>query len=671
VKSRLTLFLFLVSSALFACAPFFPVSYLATDTPRWPDNERAYALELLGRHFYPEEWNGKFSIQEGLSTPEATRADFFAAGAGLPAPELDAAWKRYFAFDAACRSGKGAPQYEIAAIPPRFREFYLYSAGFAELDRCGDGRIPEAWARLSALPEAERKYRTTWVLYMSGNLCRNADDRFAFYRKLRHAAQSGFADSSNLAKRSLDRVWKTARTPEEELRYLPADPAVCWNSFMIRHLGKLTAAAWKHDKRRVCSDPLLCEIALLVLGPREVLQELPPDCRPLVAERLAMHCYFDNDIDGCRMLLPQIPEESLIRLYLEARFARRNGDTALAATKLSQWLAAYREEKRRPEPPHLFSADDSNLWMEYSETPKDGIGLPEEVNGILGTVLVRQNDFLEALHAFLAARCWHDAAVVAEQLLPTATLMEYCRNHAPADSKDEMLLRLRHLLARKLMRENRIMEAGEFFPEAYRPLYESYCKTSIAANAAEQPKAERASALFQLGHILYRNGMELRGTELEPDQAIVDGNFPALPSQNWRRGQFPAGFEWNFYEPPAAPNVLAEYPLQPVHTEITRRFHYRGIAADYFARAGTLADDPELKAAGFWAAGVCLKARYPDQANLFYQMLCDQPGTPMAEEARKEKWFPENPVLYELLFRSPLEPAPTREEIIRAAKGEK
>lgn len=661
MKPRLTLLLLLVSFAVFACGPHFPVSYLAADTPRKPDNELAYAVELLGRHFYPEEWGRTFSTQEGLSTPEATKADFLAAGTGLPAPELDAAGERYFAFDAACRSGKEAPPYEISAIPPCFREFYLYSAGFAELGRCGDGRIPEAWTQLSALPGAERKYRTTWVLYMSGNLCRNADERFAYYRKLRHAVQSGFADSSNLAERSLDRVWKTARTPEEELRYLPADPAVCWDSFMIRHLRRLTAAAWNSDKSRMCQDPLLCEIALLAFGPREVLPELPPDFRPLVAERLAVHCYFNNDLDGCRMLLPRIPEESLIRLYLEARFARRNGDTALAAEKLSRWLAVYREQGKERKNPLSFIPDYSAGLTEYAGLSDEAIAFPEEVSGVLGAIRIQQEDFLEALYAFIAARSWYDAAFVAEFLLPTDTLVEYCRNHTSADTKDGMQIRLRDLLARKLMREYRVDEAREFFSAQCRPLYELYRSTVIAANDPARSRTERALALFQLGRILRQKGEILRGTELQPDQVMR--HYPELTQSDQFYRQ-PGLYDFEKFDD-------LSYPWRLTLEMATRRSALRRQAADCFARSAMLAEDPELKAAGLWTAGTCLKNRTPSEANQYYQMLCDLEDAPMSEETRRQRWFSWNAELYHLIETAPLEPAPTREQIVRAAKQEK
>ena len=241
-------------------------------------------------------------------------------------------------------------------------------------------------------------------------------------------------------------------------------------------------------------------------------------------------CLWAGIVSFLVMKMPHLPENSLVRLYLEARFAKREGNRKEAAEKLSLWLANCR--KQAVPSWKFYSDEEAQIFPPQSAMPE----FPAEVQGILGTIHVDREDFLEALHAFLQAESRVDAAVVAEQLLPADNLIEYCRNHA-TDPENETHRWLRHLLARRLMRENRVREAGEFFPPSLRALHKLYQETSIAANTLERSKNERALALFELGRILMQKGFELRATELEPDLFCMDGNYPELPSANWREGQ--------------------------------------------------------------------------------------------------------------------------------------
>ena len=636
------------SAAAIGCGPYFPPSYLASEAPRSPELKYEYDLELLGRHFHPDAWAFEPDRSGGVSTADATRNDFLAAAAALPEEELESALAAYLAFDRACRNGE-TPEFDAEALPGCAKEFYLYSAGYAEMKNDPACREPAAWKELLALPAGDRKYRTVWVHYMLGNLAlkQSADAAYRHYRELRLAKQAGFIDSCALAERSGRNNWLLADNPFDQLRYLPDDRITpLWKKNFLR----LANEAWKLDKERMLRDPLLREIALLVFDPLPILEKLPEEETPLVLERVAADCYFHNRLDRCRALLPHLPENSLVRLYLEARFAKREGNRKEAAEKLSLWLANCR--KQAVPSWKFYSDEEAQIFPPQSAMPE----FPAEVQGILGTIHVDREDFLEALHAFLQAESRVDAAVVAEQLLPADSLIEYCRNHA-TDPENETHRWLRHLLARRLMRENRVREAGEFFPPSLRALHKLYQETSIAANTLERSKNERALALFELGRILRQHGSELRATELEPDLFLLNGDYPGLPSANWREGQTAVDDSekllWN-----------AELPNR---NRISRRFHYRRIAADFVARAGALAEDPALRAAGFWAAGFVLADRHPDEADGYYRMLCDGSGSPLAEAARERHWLPPAPKLKALILKAPLEPQPALEEITAAA----
>lgn len=648
MKRLLSALLLGASAAAVGCGPYFPPSYLASEAPRSPELKYEYDLELLGKHFYPDAWAFKPDPAGGLSTADATRSDFLAAAALLPEEERQNALASYLAYDRACRTGE-VPKFNTRSLPACLKEFYLYSSGYAEMKNDPDCREPAAWKELLELPAADRKFRTTWVHYMLGNLAlkESADAAYRHYRELRLARQAGFVDSCALAERSGRNNWLLADNPFDQLRYLPADRITpLWKKNFLR----LAAEAWELDRERVLRDPLLREIALLIFDPLPILKELPNGETPLVLERVAADCYFHNKLDRCRALLPYLPEDSLIRLYLEARFAKREGNLEEAAGKLSLWLANYRKQAF---PAKGFSSPaGEKLRQTWSGSPE----FSRDVHGVLGAIHVDREDFLEALHAFLQAGSWVDAAVVAEQLLPTDTLIEYCRNHT-ATPENRYGTEVRYLLARRLMRENRVREAGEFFPPQLLPLHELYIETSIAANDPERSKNERALALFELGRLLMQKGFELRGTELEPDLFYLAGNYPELPSENWRNGQISVDGSRLFFWKAELSN----------RNRISRRFHYRRIAADYFARAGALSEDPALRAAGFWAAGFVLAKRHPDEADGYYRMLCDCAGSPLAEAARKRNWLPAAPGLRDLILKAPLLPQPPLEEITRAA----
>ncbi len=603
-----------------ACGPFFPPSYLAEEAPHEPELRLNYNLALIGKHFFPDCVKWQFPEGKGLSTAEGTKADFLAAG------HSEKELETYLKFDAACQKKTGT-----------LNEFHRYLLGYEDMRNDPGSTFPAEWKKLLNLPPAQRKYRTAWVYYMLGNLAlkSSADEAYRYYRLLREAVgEEGFTDSLNLARLSYRTNAEQARNPFDRLRYttvLAASGGTVWNKGFLKTVEEAKAL----DIDRMRRDPVLREILLLTAkNPVEEIERIP-DNRTLVAtERVAARCYFANRLKECKTLLGYLPADSLMLHYLKARFFLREGESAKAAESLAQWLKLFEEKKN----------------------PDSAIGM-QEVQGVLGTILVEQQDFLQALRAFQQAESWNDAAIVAEQLLSTDALKEYCDNHTRNDDK------LRYLLARRLMRDFRVAEAGNYFPANVKPLYELYHAASRRANDAGLSADERALSLFQLGRLLLRKGDELRGTELEPDNFIVRGQHEELPSQKWRDGQYPIGFDYSkMYDNPRVAGLrLWAVPL-PDLNRITRRFHYRRNAADCFARAGVLATDKNLRSAAFWAAGNAILPRHPDEANEYFLFLSDTPDTPLGVEARKRNWFPPAPKLNDYIRKAPLEHTPAAED---------
>ncbi len=585
-----------------ACGPYFPVSYLAEDEPRIISLNLRYDLRLLVNQYYPEAMAGNFCKSDRMSTSEATSIDFG-----------DNPYRaQYLEFDAACRNG--VVPASIPEVPENLREFYLYSAGYAEMSGENEVYFPKYWKELLELPAKQRRYRTTWVYYMLGNLAlkRDADEAFGYYQKLRKAvSDDDFADSTELAKRSYITNFQNVSDPEKRLKYHAIALA---NNDNVSSFG-LYKLARKIGKEIGEKNPFFLELYLMSGDDSwKVLDKIDKNTKIYVAERLAAVQYFGGNLEGCRKLLEFVPDDSLIKLYLEARFAKREGNTKVAAEKLARWLEIYRESDTVKFRTQYWFSEYGKDWDDRT------LSFKQEVKGVLGTILVEQSDFLEAFHAFMEAESWNDAAVVAEEYVKTKDLIEYCTNHTKADSP------LRYLLARRLMRENKVAEAGAWFPEKMKGLYQLYVDLSVQANDPGKTPNERALALFEQGRLMFRKGMELRGTETYPDNFIMEGRYE-MPTDNWRKKSTP----------------------ERQTAEVGRRFHYRWIASDMFARAAMLAADPNLRSASLWAAGETIKPRAPKDADVYYKMLCDSVDAPLAAAARESHWFPPCPELGNLI----------------------
>ena len=84
-------------------------------------------------------------------------------------------------------------------------------------------------------------------------------------------------------------------------------------------------------------------------------------------------------------------------------------------------------------------------------------------------------------------------------------------------------------------------------------------------------------------------------------------------------------------------NAIKDHNTVPAH----QRFHYRYLAADLALRAGTLAENEELRALINLFGGECLKMRSPQEADIFYKRLVlDSRSTLLGKLADKQRWFP-------------------------------
>ena len=90
-------------------------------------------------------------------------------------------------------------------------------------------------------------------------------------------------------------------------------------------------------------------------------------------------------------------------------------------------------------------------------------------------------------------------------------------------TQNSLSYRLRWLLARRLMREGRGGEALAYFPSHLRPVSSEYLDQIKLARSEKSSRAERATRWWNAACLARTRGLELMGTEREPDNAMCAG----------------------------------------------------------------------------------------------------------------------------------------------------
>jgi hypothetical protein len=146
---------------------------------------------------------------------------------------------------------------------------------------------------------------------------------------------------------------------------------------------------------------------------------------------------------------------------------------------------------------------------------------------------------------------------------------------------------------------------------------------------------QRATALFQAAIIMRTNGMELVGTEVEPDWHVHAGNY--------EEGVTVADRATN---DTAKVLVASEDEVSRAaqhNADPEKRFHYRYQAAALAWEAAKLMpDNSDETARVLCTAGSWLKYRDPKAADYFYKALVRRNRkTALGQEADRIRWFPE------------------------------
>jgi hypothetical protein len=359
------------------------------------------------------------------------------------------------------------------------------------------------------------------------------------------------------------------------------------------------------------------------------------------ADRLSWAAYQAGAFDLAQRWSERADPDSPITLWIQAKLSLRKGRT-------TEGVALLAKAARK------FPADDNwNALMlngadgDYEEGYKPA----RRVLGELGALQFARNQYTQALDCLLRADYWTDAAYVAERVLTVDELKTYVDSNW---SEESIALKskagryadwhncspaaLRQLLARRLTRLGRWREARTYFPKELQSTLDAYVQGIRQGHDSKRSADERAQGFWEAAKIGCKDGMELLGSELGPDDGKTGGAFDRGSSQV-TVSPSPSVAATLFSVTAGLRKRLEQNVVTP-----DKRFHYRYIAADHaWAAAELMPDNSDEKAAVLNTAGQWLASRDPQAADRFYKALVRRCGnTQLGREAARLKWFPKS-----------------------------
>ena len=479
-------------------------------------------------------------------------------------------------------------------------ELGFYLAGAVAFNAGEHGLAAEYFQKVLALPADQRALRSTWAAYSLGRALYAmsfeagaspdllAQSRKAF-EQARQLSIDGFSDPLELGVASLGEQARLARAMGD------------WNSAIELYATQnLHGSAVGYTSLKLLMSDLAAmpEDQLAVLLKGKAVQQLvtasllsrlgwsfgdqPPNELKLIkllqnstrgsldnADRLAAVNYQQGDYTSAKAFLEHAGDGGLA-WWLRAKLAMREGDKTAAAAAYAKAAQAFPQNESWGE---RRTAD----WDYETLQPKC------RVEGESAILALQRGDYLQAFDQLYRSNgiYWFDAATVAERVLTVAELKHYVDTQVPApppltqQERDNYVplpvaAKLRNLLGRRLLREERYDEALAYFDNAdLRNKARLYGQQRQAADSAWWP-TRRASALFNAAWTAREWGMDILGYEMAPDYATFGGNY-SLESNELKVGQLVAEDEVKRQQASAA---------QP-----DQRFHYRYVATALASRA--------------------------------------------------------------------------------------
>lgn len=434
-------------------------------------------------------------------------------------------------------------------------ELRLYLAGAVAFAADDQRLAAEYFHKVLALPADQRALRSTWAAYSLGRAlfamnsqAGAAPDLLAqsgkAFEQTRQLSIDGFSDPLELGVASLGEEARVARTAGDwnraielyatqnlhgsavgytSLKLLMADLAAMPDDQLAELLkGKpvqqlvtaslISRLGWSFGDQSPNEQKL---IKLLQSSTRGSLDN---------ADRLAAMNYQQGDYASAKAFLEHAGDGGLA-WWLRAKLAVREGDKNAAAAAYAKAAQAFPQteswgERRTPD------------WSIESLQPKC------RVEGESAILALQRGDYLQAFDQLYRSKelYWLDAATVAERVLTVDELKHYVDTQVPAppsltqQERDHYVplpvaTKLRNLLGRRLLREERYDDATAYFDSVeLQHKARWYGQLRHDAESKWWP-TKRAFAYFQAGQLARYDGMKLLGYEMSPDYATFGGNY--------------------------------------------------------------------------------------------------------------------------------------------------
>jgi tetratricopeptide (TPR) repeat protein len=575
--------------------------------------------------------------------------------------------------------------------PPALNEFDSEFADYhrgALSFRCGHfEKAVDHWKSLLARPAAERRYRTTWALFMLGKSAIEAekwDEAIDWFIKTREAAAGGFVDSLGLASASLG--WQafaceeSGRLADAARLYLDQlasgdTSAILSLRYLMRRVfvenADLVALARDPVLQRIGTAGAVCDISPFSPLYSDDQKENDLATRWLAAleeaklksvrdaDRVGWIAYSRGQYSKAARWLERADPDAPFSLWLKAKFALRDGKVDAAARLLGQAI-----EKLRPSDMLV-----SRSLYSINEMPPENAA-----RGDMGMLRLSRGEFVAAVRTFLDAGRFEDAFYVADSVLTTEELKRFVDNEigpwekahtvrkppVPADAvvpgktgelpepRDTLQVgwqevwqhpgsEFRSILASRYIRSERFAAARPYLNEEAQGWLDEYVAAVNRARESKASKSERAAALWDAAKIMRDHGSYL-AQFYDPisiaarlsGRVVETGPIPIIAIKY--KGQ-------DKFVPPVSKSEKERLKMHPAQT--IRRYYYIYLAADLgWQAAALLPDNDEQTARILNTAGSWLKAKDDDAADRFYQAIERRcPKTEIGREAVKRHWF--------------------------------
>jgi len=583
-------------------------------------------------------------------------------------------------------------------------EFSLYLRGAVFYHNNDFKEAIKIWKALLNLPEGNRLYKSTWACFMIGKSylsMRNQKEAIKYFELTRKYKEQGYKDSLNLTEESYG--WQALAEYElgdyassinhySEILDINSLNKVCSRTLeqneniIIKVIKNETArevlASWLvshwwesfYYGRAEATEITKAQVFLDAIEQANIKGEIKN------ADRIAWLYYNIGDFKNTKRWLDLSNYKTALSQWIDIKLLLRGGDIEGAINKLHNIISLFEK---------------NNEWNVFYEGGKDFV--LDNIYESIGVLRLSRQEYLMAFDVLLKSNYWKDIAYLAENVLTTEELESVLGQYKGITLRNNDFLgysrrledktlysSLLYLTARRFARIGDWNKAIEYMPNNFRRWsyskdgygieYENInlkellidLKTYLESSRdITLSKKERALNYYKAGLLMRRYGMELVGTELEPDCFIENGQYDisVLASRfaiitDYRDKHYYDADYWDddvreinqlrekitkerdfFYGTEDEERRVLESMPKPL-----RRFHYRYIAADLMWEASKLlSDNDPIKVKALHAGGTYLKVKYPEEANKFYrELVLSCPDTEIGKKAKELRWFPKD-----------------------------